>query len=57
MRKVFLEDLPRKYGIGNNKNKIVIDWINCVNKYVEFIYDDIEGWELKILRSVISQNC
>ena len=48
MRKVFLEDLPRKYGIGNNKNKIVIDWINCVNKYVEFIYDDIEG-EIQIV--------
>ena len=40
MRKVFLDELPRKGKI--------IDWKNSVGCVVEFIYDDIEG-ELEIL--------
>ena len=43
MRKVFLDDLPHKQGIGANSNKLVIDWLNCINCYVNFIYDNISG--------------
>jgi len=53
MRKVFLDDLPRKLGRGVNKNKECIDWYNSINKVVSFIYDvdsnnRIEG-EIKII--------
>jgi hypothetical protein len=48
MRKVFLEDLPRKQGIESNSNKSTIDWYNSVGYIVRFIYDDIEG-EIEIL--------
>lgn len=44
MRKVFLDDLPRKKGIGANKDKDVIDWFNSVGMVVNFSYDDIEGY-------------
>ena len=37
MRKVFLENLPRK-----RKGKF-IDWKNCVGYIIHFIYDDVEG--------------
>ena len=37
MRKVFLENLPRKRK-GN-----FIDWKNCVGYIIHFIYDDVEG--------------
>ena len=47
-KKIFLDDLPKKYGIGANKDKLVIDWINCVNHKVRFIYDDIES-EIEIV--------
>lgn len=43
MRKVFLDELPRKKGIGANKNKLVIDWNNCMGYKVVFIYDNIKG--------------
>ena len=43
MRKVFLEDLPRKEGMGSNKGKQVINWIICHGYIVKFIYDNIEG--------------
>lgn len=39
-KKVFLENLPK----GNNQGKISIDWKNCNNYYVCFIYEDIEGY-------------
>lgn len=42
MRKVFLDDLPRKEGIGALKGKQVIDWKGSVGCKVRFIYDDIE---------------
>ena len=48
VRKVFLDDLPRKEGIGALKGKTVIDWKNSVGCKVRFIYDDIEG-EIEIL--------
>ena len=48
IRKVFLEVLPRKEGIGALKGKQVIDWKNSVGHKVKFIYDDIEG-EVEIL--------
>lgn len=48
VRKVFLDDLPRKYGIGANKDKQIIDWINSVGYKVKFIYNDIKG-EIEIL--------
>ena len=38
IKKVFTDNLPRKH-----KKKVVIDWKNCVGKYVHFIYDNIEG--------------
>ena len=43
MRKVFLDDLPRKEGIGSNKGKMVIDWGKCMGYVVDFIYEDIKG--------------
>lgn len=43
VRKVFLEDLPRKNGKCNK-----IDWVKTVGYKVPFIYDDIEG-EIEIL--------
>jgi hypothetical protein len=43
-RKTFLECLPRKYGVGGNKNKLVIDWINSIGYNVYFIYENIIGW-------------
>lgn len=46
MRKVFLEDLPRKINAG----KEVIDWIGSVGKNINFIFDDIEG-EFTIVES------
>ena len=48
MRKVFLENLPNKYGIGANKDKLTIDWKNSVGYKVHFIYDDIED-DLEII--------
>lgn len=44
MRKVFLDDLPRK----NRAGKECIDWIKSVGYKVRFIYDDVQGF-IKIL--------
>jgi hypothetical protein len=38
-----LNNLPKKYGIGANKNKLLYDWVNCVGYIIRFIYDDIQG--------------
>lgn len=43
MRKVFLEDLPRKGGKGVNKGKDVMDCNNWVGREISFIYDEISG--------------
>lgn len=43
MRKIFIDDLPKKEGIGANKNKMVIDWNNSVGCNIHFIYYNIEG--------------
>jgi len=44
IRKVFLEELPCKQGIGANSKKQVTDWKNSKGYKVKFIYDDIEGY-------------
>ena len=49
MRKVFLENLPRKR-TGN-----FIDWKNCVGYKVHFIYDNIEG-DLEIIDYIRDRN-
>ena len=51
MKKVFLEDLPRKIYRG----KECIDWKNSIGYKVEFIYDDVEG-ELEILNYIPNNN-
>jgi len=38
LRKVFLDKLPRKYGIGINKNKLCLDWENSIGYEIKFIY-------------------
>lgn len=38
MRKVFLEDLPRRNDVNNH-----IDWKNSIGYKVKFVYDDIKG--------------
>lgn len=38
MKKVFLDNLPRRNGKTNQ-----INWSKCLNLHVEFIYDDIKG--------------
>jgi len=43
-KKTFVENLPSKYGVGGNKNKLVIDWINSIKHNICFIYEDIIGW-------------
>ena len=43
MKKVFLEELPKKMGFGANANKECIDWNKSVGYKVKFMYDDIEG--------------
>lgn len=48
MRKIFLEDLPKKLGCGANKGKEVIDWKNSISYRIKFVYDNISG-EFKIL--------
>lgn len=48
MNKVFLDNLPRKYGIGINKDKMVIDWKLSIGSKIKFVYDGIEG-EIKII--------
>ena len=48
MRKVFLDDLPKK-------NKVHIDWKNCIGCEVPFVYDDIKG-KIKIVGYVDSRD-
>src|SRR5574344_2140679 len=43
IRKVFLDDLPKKEGFGVNKDKTVVDWKKSVGYNIKFIYDDIQG--------------
>jgi very-short-patch-repair endonuclease len=40
MRKVFLDDLPRK----EYRGKIVFDWKKSLGYKIKFIYDNLEGW-------------
>lgn len=42
-----LNILPKKYGIGANNNKLIIDWFNSIGYKIKFIYDVIED-ELEI---------
>ena len=48
MKKVFLDDLPKKLGIGINKNKEYIDWQNCIGHKIKFIYNNFKG-EVEII--------
>lgn len=43
MKKVFLENLPKKEGIGANKGVLVINWSESIGYKIYFIYDDVEG--------------
>ena len=52
MRKVFTDNLPHKYGIGANKDKLVVNWKNSVGYEIKFIYDNIKG-KIKILNYYI----
>lgn len=44
MRKVFLDDLPRKEGIGALKGKAVIDWKGSLYYKVRFLYDEVDSF-------------
>ena len=48
MRKIFLDELPKKYGFGASENELVIDWKNSIGYKVKFIYDNTEG-EIEII--------
>ena len=48
IRKVFLDDLPHKEGVGNNRGKQVVNWLICHGCVVKFIYDNING-EIEIV--------
>jgi len=48
LRKVFLDDLPKKEGWGATKGNQVIDWKNSVGFKVNFIYNDVKG-EISII--------
>jgi very-short-patch-repair endonuclease len=43
-KQIFLEELPHKYGIGINKDKVVICWEESIGYKVKFEYDDIKGY-------------
>lgn len=48
MRKVFVDELPKKEGLGALKNKQVIDWKASIGYKVKFQYEDING-EVEII--------
>lgn len=48
MREVYLDTLPKRYGLGGNKDKLVVDWKNSIGCKVKFVYEEIEG-EVEIL--------
>lgn len=48
MRKVYLEDLPKKKGFGVNKDKETVDWEISIGLTMRFEYDGINGM-LKIV--------
>ena len=52
MRKVFIENLPRKQGRGREE----IDWPNSIGYKVDFIYDDIED-TLEIIDYIKENTC
>jgi hypothetical protein len=43
IRKVFLERIPKKEGIGANKGKLMTDWNNSVGCSFDFQLDDLFG--------------
>ena len=57
MRKVFLDDLPRKDGIGKFKDIKVIDWKLCVGLNVNFVYDEYQGYFTIHNYYKINNNC
>jgi len=55
LKKVFLDDLPKKYGFGANKDKLCISWKESIGHKVKFIYDNIVG-ELEIINYYTESN-
>lgn len=53
MKKMFLDELPKKEGFGANKGKMLIDWRNSVGHKVPFVYYEIEG-EIEIIEYIPS---
>lgn len=51
IREIYLNKLPKKYGTGKNKNKLVIDWMKSVDYKVRFIYNNIED-DIKIINYI-----
>lgn len=43
-RKIFIEKLPMKYGVGSNKNVLIIDWEKSAGYKINFIYDNINSF-------------
>lgn len=43
LRKVFLDDLPKKDGVGKNIGRKVFDWDKSVGRVINFTYDDVMG--------------
>lgn len=54
IRKLFLDDLPRKEGIGALKGKTVIDWKNSIGCKIPFVYDDVKG-DVKIIKYITTK--
>lgn len=44
LKKVFLDNLPTKEGIGKNKEKRIFNWIESKGYKIKFIYENIEGY-------------
>ena len=49
---IYTDNLNKKFGIGKNKNKLVIDWKNSVGYKIKFFYNDIEGYIKSFLKSL-----
>lgn len=41
IREIYLDDLPKKNGVGNNKERKTIDWINGIGHKINGVYDNI----------------
>lgn len=43
MKKCYLNNLPKKYGFGANKDKLLISWGDSIGHIVPFEYEDVLG--------------